>query len=147
MFSKWATGSANGEWNIRYRDDEQLHFWYYGSSAHTFLSSQSLSDNYWQYLTFVYTWGTGSSAKWYINGTEDTGSSWSSGNGNDGFNDIATTTVIAAGDEGTANYYDGTFDELRVSKVVRTASWINTGYNTMTNTTTFVSYGTEVSQS
>jgi len=40
-------------------------------------------------------------------------------------------------------YYGGFIDEIRISKNLRAASWLETSYNTMRNTTTFVTFGSE----
>ncbi|RLF59368.1 MAG: hypothetical protein DRN27_02880 [Thermoplasmata archaeon] len=45
---------------------------------------------------------------------------------------------------GQTNYhYGGFIDEVRISKTNRNASWINTCYNTIINTSTFISVGEE----
>jgi len=44
-------------------------------------------------------------------------------------------------------YGKGIFDEVRVSNIIRNASWINTSYNTMNSPSTFLSVGSEGTQS
>jgi hypothetical protein len=46
---------------------------------------------------------------------------------------------------GTSLYYDGIIDEVRISNLARSAAWITTSYNTMQNTTTFVTSSSEES--
>ena len=130
LFSKYTSGSNNGEWNFRLRSDNKIHFWYYASGNHTFLSSSTFSQDQWYYVTFVYTWGTGSSAKWYINGQEDTGASWTDGTGNGAFTDVATAAMLGAGNSGSPlNFFNGYIDDVRIYNYARTAAQVMTDYN------------------
>jgi hypothetical protein len=51
------------------------------------------------------------------------------------------------GSRGTAQYYNGYLDEVRISSVTRNASWINTTYNTMKSPSTFLTKGGEEARS
>ncbi len=44
--------------------------------------------------------------------------------------------------DGTAEWFDGTLDEVRVSEAVRSADWIQTSYNNQSNPSSFYSIGT-----
>jgi hypothetical protein len=44
--------------------------------------------------------------------------------------------------DGTAEWFDGTLDEVRVSETVRSADWIQTEYNNQSNPSSFYSVGT-----
>ncbi len=51
---------------------------------------------------------------------------------------------VYIGDQGWGGgYFNGTIDEVRISKTARNSSWINTSYNTMNNTATFLKFGSE----
>ncbi|KYK31069.1 MAG: hypothetical protein AYK22_02670 [Thermoplasmatales archaeon SG8-52-3] len=50
----------------------------------------------------------------------------------------------AAGEYG--NYFEGIIDEVRVSKIPRSAGWVKTSYNTMNNPEDFLSIGIEESR-
>ena len=42
---------------------------------------------------------------------------------------------------GSSGYFDGLIDELRISRIVRSADWIATSYNTMNDPATFMTIG------
>ena len=44
---------------------------------------------------------------------------------------------------GNANFFNGVIDEVRISKVARSAAWITTEYNNQKNPNTFLNTGTE----
>jgi hypothetical protein len=46
-------------------------------------------------------------------------------------------------DESNDKYYDGDFDELRISKICRSSGWISTGYNNQNDPLSFMSFGPE----
>ena len=43
----------------------------------------------------------------------------------------------------TANYYDGTIDEVRISSTARSSDWINQSYEMVVNQSTWVTWGAE----
>ncbi len=45
--------------------------------------------------------------------------------------------------EGAFNYYDGILDEVRISKIIRSAEWISTQYNNQNDPSSFLSFGPE----
>ncbi|RLI68911.1 hypothetical protein DRO91_08370, partial [Candidatus Heimdallarchaeota archaeon] len=150
IFTKMAAVQSNGDWRIRYLANNTIEFWYIDSSGtqHNFFSSETFGSGVWNYITFVYTWETGSSAKWYMNGTEDIGSNWGIGDGNGGYEDNITTTNIGDSDNATSlvDEFDGKIDELRVSNIVRNASWINATYNTINSPSAFIEFGPQETQ-
>ena len=136
FFSKYVSGSTNGEWNFRLNNDGKVHFWYM-PGGNTFKASQAIDTN-WHHVAFVYTWGTGSSAKFYIDGVEDTGASWISGNGNNAWANSNIDTRIGSAPHGK---FDGTIDEVRISATARNAAWIKTSYNNQNDPSTFYTVG------
>lgn len=90
------------------------------STGQQFESSVTLTLNTWQHIAFTYTYGTGSTAKMYINGVQDTGASWTSGSGNISPANVAVPVtigdVIISGTPGTAIH--ARLDDLRLYKGV-----------------------------
>jgi hypothetical protein len=91
-----------------------------------------VSAGTWYHL--VLTWD-GTNVRGYKDGTLNFGPTSYSG----------LTTVgniyVSAWDN-TAEWFDGTLDEVRVSETVRSADWIQTSYNNQSNPTSFYSVGT-----
>ena len=104
----------------------------------------TVPTNSWTYVTATYTFGTGSSAKLYMNGNIITGS-WSLGNGNEPPWHGTSYTRIGrrATGQNPLCLFDGTIDEVRLSKVTRSAGWIKTEYNNQYDPSTFYYIGAE----
>lgn len=103
------------------------HDWYTG-----------ISTNVWYHQTMAYD-HNGDDTYWYLNGTFDEMQS------NTGAEAANRDWLLGRWKAG-ASCIDGKMDEFRISTVLRNANWITTSYNTMTNTTTFVTYSSEASQ-
>jgi hypothetical protein len=96
-----------------------------------------MAINKWYHITLVQ---DGTSAKMYINGTlqANTGSTqwWSS---------LSGITTYREGNlyynSGQYNYFNGWIDELRVSNISRSASWINASF--LTESDQLITYGSE----
>jgi hypothetical protein len=108
------------------------------------LTSETFSTGTWYYVTGVLP-GAGSLPLVYINAVNKDG--WTDGgnfsgtikNGDWNF-DIGTST------DGGGDYFDGIMDEVRISNVARSATWITTDYNNqLTPSTFFNSWGAEQS--
>ena len=54
--------------------------------------------------------------------------------------------VVLGNRDGQTRWLYGIIDEVRISNVARNAAWITTSYNTMNNTSTFISVGDEKTQ-
>jgi len=95
-----------------------------------------LTSTGWHYVVGTNS-GTGTDTYLYVNGTlEDSGLM--------NENPPATQTaplMIGRENSTTANYWDGKIDEIRISKIARNSSWINTTYNTISSPTTFLTFG------
>jgi hypothetical protein len=129
---------------------QQLNF-FYRDSADTYYpeyltTGNVLSIGTWSYATASYTFGTGSTAKIYIDGTERL-ASWNVGDGNDAPLVSNNPLWFGADDIGTPGSpdeeFDGIIDEFRISNIIRNSSWINTSYNTMKNQSTFINIESE----
>ncbi|EMR73342.1 protein of unknown function (DUF2341) [Thermoplasmatales archaeon SCGC AB-539-N05] len=110
--------------------------WYGFGDSYKTTESHGMTTGVWYQVVLT---GDGSNAKYYVNnsvvGTLSS-YSWNSGTSGNPFN-------IGGGLAGSWQYTDGMIDEVRISKVARNSSWINTSYNTIINTTTFVTSSSE----
>lgn len=96
-------------------------------------STDSLNINTWYYLTFTRDSST-NGRKIYINGIENS-------------NDTISTAFNTNNDPlyiSTNDYeIDGVIDEVRISNIARTSSWIKTSYNNMNAPDKFIILGNE----
>ena len=126
--------------NTNYRlgfDANKTSFWYYDTSNswHTWRSTDDIPINTYQHIAVTYTFGTGSSFKMYINGSEVSGS-WITGNGNTAPQTGPLTTAIgrAGAYSAAATYFPGIIDEVRVYKATLSAGTIyNHSFDNSTN--------------
>ena len=146
----WVNTVENDEYQrIFYNYGETLTgMWLYSDGNARYLISPTsnyyvYSNNYpintWFYLTATYDTTNGVSIynnSVFQDNDSHTGDFVDRGNGN------AIGYDKGIGDEGL----DGYLDELRVSSVTRNTSWINTTYNTISNPSTFLSFGSEQSK-
>jgi len=136
---------CNSHWQISWSNDTQWRFRpeINTGGENTFNLALSTTANIWQLVSLG--WDTSEDIlRGYKNGSY--------------VNYIATTNAVHVADSGTINYpptdnrigwaddtdtYSGVIDEVRVSGVNRSASWIKTTYNTMALPTSFISIGVE----
>jgi hypothetical protein len=98
-----------------------------------------ITDNIWHYVVGTY---NGTQIKIYIDGELNNTAEYI------GDIDIVSQDLFIPSDEQAgANYFEGLIDEVRISNTARSTAWINTSYNTMNNTDTFISVGDEQIQS
>ncbi|MDO8469698.1 MAG: DUF2341 domain-containing protein [bacterium] len=95
----------------------------------------TLSTATWYY--FGATWD-GSNVRLYLNGAQDNTTTARTGS----LNDLNSTSSIG-GSHQWGEYFDGVFDEVRVSSVARTSGWIATEYNNQSSPSTFTTFGGE----
>ncbi len=76
----------------------------------------------------------GSTLRIWINGDEDLPPGT--------LNRSDTATGLGIAHRGTDTYFDGKIDEVRISNIVRSADWIETGYNNQNSPSTFIIEGT-----
>ena len=101
-------------------------------------SANSIWCNTWYHVVGTYASGTG--LKLYLNGTQVASSSAYTGSlGYD-------SRIPNIGRELTTYYlFNGTIDEVRLSSVVRSASWVSTEFNNTANPASFETIGAEAS--
>ena len=101
-------------------------FYRAGGSFHEYgTSSAPFSLNTWQHITFTYTFGTGSSAKIYVNGKLQPGS-WISGNGNASV--VDTNDSIWLGANQFDEDYIGRIDEFRIYNRILSTTEVDSLY-------------------
>jgi hypothetical protein len=93
-------------------------------------SSSGMTAGNWYYVTCTYTFGNAASAVLYVNGTPRA-ASWTSGNGNNA--PLQSNDQLWLGDDDASETFNGLVDEIRISNVVRSATWIQTEYNNVAN--------------
>jgi hypothetical protein len=118
-------------WNIQAASDSKVYFGYYDTvpALHELSTdSAQLTAGTWSHIAVVYTYGTGSSAKIYIDGAE-VAASWTTLNGN-----VAPETLgnpaVYIGNDTSNNYADGVIDEVRIWRDTRTSAEILAEQNT-----------------
>jgi hypothetical protein len=106
---------------------------YYGSTG-------LLNNNNWHFVVMTYVGGSATGLRGYVDGAEDTAQS-----------PVSTTSVPAlrsttnpvyiGRSQGGSPYFTGDIDEVRISSIARTATWISTEYNNQNSPSTFYSVG------
>lgn len=100
------------------------------ASSGTYLDSNPApGEGSWKYITLTY---DGSNQSLYVDGSLNNGPVTATAPADD-------TNVLLLGGGVTGTYMDAYFDELRISKIARSADWISTEYNNMSSTSTFYS--------
>ena len=101
------TGADDDVLHFAYRKDGSWHLWDTAGSA------SGLVSNQWQHIAFTFTYGTGSSVAYYLNGVDkSTLGSWKLGDGTATPNNDANPVRIGEGHGNTD--YNGTIDEVRI---------------------------------
>lgn len=116
--------------------------WYQtnASTATVLGAANTVTPGCWYYVTATYN-RTSSTGRMFLNGTLISTSSW-----NWYINDATNNFTISSADAGANRYWNGKIDELRLSIVNRSASWIMTSYNNTNSPSTFMTFGTQTSQ-
>lgn len=102
-----------------------------GVNFHAYQTSAgAVSTSTWNHIAFTYTWGTGSTAQFYVNGAPVAGS-WTFGDGNVSFVDNANNLEFGRLGYNSPIYYRwlrGKLDEVRIYNRILTAGEINQLY-------------------
>ncbi len=119
-----------------------IRFWVYISGDNWKVSNeQSISTSTWYHVVGVY---SGTQIITYKNGAYETPTSQT------GSIASATNPLNIGRDPSnpseTGRYFVGTIDEVRVSNIARSADWINQSYQLVASQSSYVSFGSEQSQ-
>jgi hypothetical protein len=106
-----------------------------GPAGHGYAGAGSITDTNWHQVATNYTNGGNT----YVDGNL-VGS-----NGRDTDTYYAQHFVIGATDSGGARFFNGNLDEVRISKVPRSADWLKTEFNNQSSPGTFLAVGAEAS--
>lgn len=96
-------------------------------------------QNVWQQWAFVHDAGT--SLVWYVNAIQDADTGTNVASIDTDNYDLQLGRWYGFAD--ASRYFDGKFDELRISKSVRSSDWINQSYQIVENQGTYVVFGSE----
>jgi MSHA biogenesis protein MshQ len=118
--------------------------WYVDEDGIIAKSTEDIvSYNNWQYIAAAVDLSK-KNIELYYNGEETPSSITIKGTPPAYFYDIDLNEWFGAyRGEGFTDYYNGLIDEIRISKICRSTSWISTGYNNQNNPSNFLSFGPE----
>ncbi|MDD1665936.1 MAG: LamG domain-containing protein, partial [Methanomicrobiales archaeon] len=94
--------------------------------------------NTWTYMVVTFS-TTADVSTMYKNAVAQTVTSW--GTLPTTITSTTDTKFVAMGRDPAVNYVKGSFDELRISDIVRSPGWITTEYNNQNSPATFLSVG------
>ena len=120
--------------------------WYHDESRISAKTNDNIiSYNNWQYIAATVDLSR-KNIDLYYNGEETPSSISILGTPPTYFYDIELNEWLGAyRGEGFSSYYDGFIDEIRISKICRSSSWISTEYNNQNDPFNFLSFGPEES--
>ena len=139
--NKYTDAGSQRGWFVEYYSNQIRFFASLDGSSYQYWSAtlNPVVDT-WYYLTVV--WQANHIPKFYINGqlvpTSRTGTIPSIYNNTGAPLDIGRSTYSTDN-----RYFDGVIDEVRISNVSRSASWIQTCFNSQNNSAAFISLGPE----
>ena len=139
-------GNGNGTiaegWNIRHYQGttDKLDFMMGSGSVDlgNVMTANALTNNIWTHIVLTADRDVG--YRFYVNGVADNSYSVNSSAYPVG---TANSMYIGRDWSPSAYFLKSSLDEVRVSKTLRSADWIKTGYNNMNSTSTFYSIGSE----
>jgi len=146
VISKFVQGST-GEWILQVTGVEKCRLYFkdsVGDARMDRYSNSEVTDNNWYYLSATFNGGNDYRKMiFYINGVDDSGDGVRLPN----YNHMRNKNEIVrfGGRPNEDRYFDGLIDEVRISNVERSSSWITTSYNTMNDPSSFLSIGSEES--
>jgi len=137
----WGTNTNEQKYDLR-SDDSNSDSLRIENSGGQKYSSTDIMDQSWHYLVTTFE-DDGTPDVQDHNLYVDGGLETVTGGGSQTMNTVADDNVWIGDSHWHDNPTDGILDEVRISNISRNSSWINTCYNTITNTTTFISIGSE----
>ena len=135
IVAKWSSWSS-GSYILWQGSSGAVSWGVITTNTHTYVTGPAaLTAGQWYYLVGVY---NGSQITLYINGAQ-VGSASLTGN-------VMSTSDLCYIGRYTTPYFNGTIDEVRISNMSRSVSWITTEYNNELNPSTFCTVGSEEAQ-
>ena len=136
---------------LRISDERKIFFKAYSGTGYpdgrtiTFESDiQIVTTGTWQYIAVMVDLSS-QNMEIYYNGNEEDCITTIKGTPPTFFYDIDLNEESGVAKSGEINYYDGSMDEIRISKTCRSTDWISTGYNNQNDPSNFMSVGPEES--
>jgi hypothetical protein len=140
---------GNGEWNVdanrvyqlAIQPDETIDLIVNSNQTAKALTTKSVSIEQWFYVVGTY---DGGHLRVYIDGVENASSPYTEPIQNNTVNLRIASRVKGTGDTGLSVFtFNGLIDEVRVSSVAKSASWILTEYNNQHDPSSFYTIGNE----
>jgi hypothetical protein len=104
---------TNRNWWIALRSDGRL--WWKSSAGIDVTNSTDLANGAWHHFAAVH---DGAAARLYVDGVAV------AVDATPGLADVQTGPVLFGNEDGTARYYKGSLDELRISNGARSSNWV-----------------------
>jgi len=137
---KWIIGRGTTTWpdyNYGILHDNKLFKFTYRNAAdsqtHTWTSSGNVwsSTDTWYHIVFTFTFGTGGSAKLWVNGV-DTAGSWTSGDGTDNPYTGGSQEFFIGDEPNDTSKWDGWLDEVAIYDYILSEDQVDWHYNSGT---------------
>lgn len=135
IISREATTTAQ-PYSFTLTNGATLNVCLYVASELCYATTKTISANVWTEVDVTY---DNVSVKDYINGLNNKTNTKTGALAEYDYN------VLIGNNPSLNRYYNGSIDEVRISKITRSASWINLTYLLLINHSSFVTYGTEES--
>jgi len=121
-------GVSINNYQIYWGSSDRISSLFWGlSTINTVTTSGNLGTSSYGYVVTTY---DGSKTECYLNSVDNGGLATS------GSIDSGAAASLRTGGDHYGNFYDGRLDELRISDIARSVSWITTSYNTVFNSST-----------
>lgn len=128
----------NGAYGLNIRGDQgSLGVYNYGGAGWTYSDADVVTFGPWQYVSFVKSATGGIS--FYVNGVAAGGSDTATSSL--GLSDV--DVFVGMDEDGTTYPFEGSIDEVRVSKAIRSFAWVNTSYLNQVDSSNFITVGIE----
>ena len=127
--------NANDGYMLQGWSDQRMYFAVSGTTDRAMTLAGSYPLNQWYHLVAV---STGTQLLIYVNGTQR-----ASSNKTTGVQASTAPVQIGWAGGGTAYYFIGFLDEVRISQTARSEDWINTAYSNQNNPSTFCTIGSQ----
>jgi hypothetical protein len=130
---------SDASYNLQLENADTPFFTIYDGSYNSAEANAPIANGQWYHLVGTF---DGSTVRLYINGVlQSTTAAASSISSNTGI-DVG----IGENLDNTGRYFDGIIDEVRISKIARSAVWIQTSFNNQNTPSTFLTLGSEEGQ-